>query len=157
MTRVFKHKQTAFPKMMVFAAFALVPLASHPRYALFGSGRYWAVFAALQALLWVFDASRRIVVSDRGIDRRIFLVVPMGFVAWEHMEEASVYSRPVRSTLSLGGPAFNPIRALAERSAGRTLEIVVNNWRPLSLFLDELFEGDDLEELVRARVRFVQH
>jgi hypothetical protein len=157
-TKVFKYRQKLFPKLALAVIFASVPsIFRSPE--LYSSIGYWLIFLALQGLVHAYFASKRVIVSESGIETRL-LGMRLALVPWRQVEELSIIAPPTGEGVGQGGlmqalEPFAVIRWFANKGTGNKIKVVVTGWDPLVFLSGEIKNGSELAALLRSRIPLV--
>jgi hypothetical protein len=153
----FRYRQKNFLKVFFLLVFAILPLATNSAY-LYTSVVYYLIFVGLEALFFTYFLTKRLIVTDRGIERRV-LGVSLGIVNWQNMVEAEIIAGEGKSPGSgfqqLIQP-FSAIRWFAEKNTGIMMKIIVANDVPIYLTLKDIKESAELEKILKQKLRFVR-
>ena len=155
---VFNYKQKVFPKVLLFVIFGAFALIID-NYQLYSSVSFYLAFILLQAIIHIYYSSKRLIITDSGIEEKIFWDVPYSTVKWESMEEAcEIINDPktANSSSQTMEEPFAVIRWFTVRSIGNMIKIIVTNEEPLYLHLKDIKNSPELTKLLRERIRFVK-
>ncbi|HBF38812.1 MAG TPA: hypothetical protein DDW50_16025 [Firmicutes bacterium] len=155
---VFKYRQKYFLKILLLVGLALLPrVIDKPQ--LYLSLPYYGVLISLEAILYIFSASKRIIVTEKGIEEKFLWNMPFSTTKWEYMEEASEIINNPKSTeksLTVAAPPFAGIRWLVEKNVGNLIKIIVSNQEPLYIHLKDIENSPELYKIIKEKVRFIR-
>lgn len=154
MRTVFGYKQQFFLKIWLIPVFGmfLVMLRSTSQIVTVG-----LIFLGVQAFIHIYYASKRIVLTDSGIEQFILGNLRFRHVNWEEILEAHVRvansdGRPSNALQSMD--LSSTMKWLTARSAGETIRLIVDNNQPLVIDLKEIKDSSALLQILKERVRF---
>lgn len=159
MVAEFRYNQKILPKVFVFF---IIFFASYivNRSDFYLSVSFYLLTALSQVLIYLYYSSKRLMVTEEGIEEIIFWNVLCRSVKWEEMEEACLLSDNTnskeRSTQMMMEPlpAFNWF--VKNFIGGTTIKIIVTHREALYLDLQDIKNSDELYEIVKEKVRFVR-
>ena len=159
MVTVFKYKQKTISKVFVFfiTTFSLFIMKGSNFYLSFS---YYFLLAFSQVIIYLYYLSKRLIVTEAGIEEKIFWNIFWNSTKWEEMEEASVIPHNTNSTDNSWEMMMKPFSVFewfAENSIkGTVIKIIVTNREALYLNLREIKNGSELYEIIEEKVRFVR-
>ena len=155
---VFKYRQKYILKILLLAGYAFVPrVIDKPQ--LYFSLSYYGVLILLEAILFIFAASRRIIVTEQGIEEKFLWNISLSTIKWEDMEEASEIEndpKPTEKSLTVAAPPFASIRWLVVKNVGNLIKIIVSNQEPLCIHLKDIENSPELYKIIKEKVKFIR-
>lgn len=154
MNVVFKYKQQLFLKVWLLLIIGSFPLMIH-RLELYLHPLYLSVFFLVQSIIHVYYASKRIIVTDWGIQQNIFWNMRYRTVGWDEILEA-------REIAGNTGSEQSPIERLSiqhwlvEKSTENTVRIIIDNEEPIVFDMKEIKDNAGLYKLLDEHIRFVR-
>ncbi len=158
MVTVFDYKQKYLLKIFLLLLFGFFSIIMDGE-TFFRSVPYWSIFLLLQAMIYGYDRSKKILLTDQGIEKRVLYFVALRDVNWEKIIEASMltsnyYSK--QSSAQLMVESFGGIKWFAERSIANTVKIIIDCDEALYIDLKEIKNSSKLYELIKEKIRFVR-
>lgn len=158
MTTVFKYKQKLIPKVLMLFIMVISPLIMN-RPHLYLSVSYYLTIIISQIIIYAYYSSKRLIISETGIEEVIFCKFLWNLTEWGEMEEASIISHNEDSTKSSLQAMMEPysiIKWFAEKSVGTIIKIIVAGKEPLYLDLGEIENSTELYRIIKEKVKFVR-
>jgi len=159
MVTEFKYKQKILPKVF---AFFIIFFASYivKRANFYRSNSFYLLTVLSQVIIYLYYSSKRLMVTEEGIEEIILWNVLWRSVKWEEMEEAYLLSENRDTGQNSMQMMMQPLPAFSwfaiNYIGGTMLKIIVTHREALYLNLREIKNSAELLERVKERVRFVR-
>jgi len=155
MNTIFKYKQKFFPKLIIFIIFILFSLAVI-NYKIFFFILFCIVFLLLQILIHIYYMSKRLIITNKGIERKIFWNVSFDLIEWSKIEEAyELQAKKSRANafVSLTEPFFAH-KWFGKNSIGTAIKIIIEKDEPFYIFLKDIKKSPDLYNILKDKIKF---
>ena len=152
MVTMFEYKQKIIPKVLVLFITVFFPSIIN-RSELYSSVSFYLILVFSQVIIYVYYSSKRLIITETGIEEKILWNLMWNSVKWEEMEEASVISHNIDSTkssLQAMMEQYSIIKWFAENSVGTIIKIIITNREPLYLDLQEIKNSTELYKIIKG-------
>lgn len=160
MVTVFKYKQKIIPKIEILIFMAIIPTVFGLNESVYSSFLYYLIPILLEIIAFVYYSSKRLIITENGIDEKIFWSIVSQSTKWEDMEEACEITRGGRTYQNTSNsiPALMAYTDWLERmSNGATIKIIITNREAKYLNLHDIKNDSELNKILIEKIRFVKN
>lgn len=157
MIKIFKYKQKIFIKILILLFFIFFPLVIMND-QLYFSFMYYLIFFLIQIIIHLYYSSKRLIINEHGIEKKILWIVMTERADWKSMEEVHEIVRSTgtsKSSMQSMMESFPVIKWFAERGLKSMIKIIITNNIPIYIKLKEIKKSTDLYNILKEKIRFV--
>jgi hypothetical protein len=158
MITVFKYKQKILQKIVILVLMLAQPLLFNTMDD-YKSPTYCIILFILELISFGYQASKRLIVSESGIEMKLLWKMSWEYAKWEEMEEAYVITSGTKSNQSSlqSLPNLNSFTGWLDGvNTGTTIKIIITNREALYIKLQDIKKSDEFYQILKEKLRFVK-
>lgn len=158
MVKIFNYKQKIFSKIVLLVILLVFPFATN-KLNIFTSFFYYFIFFILEALNYVYYATKQLIITDEGIEEKLFKRMSWESAKWDEMEEAYVIMGSSKQTNSSFHNTIEPsaVKKWLEDVNIGTIKVIITNRDAMIIKLQDIKNSSELSEILNEKIRFIKN
>lgn len=159
MVKIFNYKQKIFSKIVLLVILLIFPFAAN-KLNIFTSFVYYFIFFILEVLNYAYFATKQLIITDEGIEEKLFMKMSWESAKWDEMEEAYVIMGSSKQTNSSFHNTFEPSAVkkwLEDINIGTTIKIIITNRDAMIIKLQDIKNSSELLDILNEKIRFIKN